>query len=321
MQLIVCIAFLAIFALVALSMAITRHLRTARQTEATLASSLRSSLIDRGEEIVDVRKEHLFSSIPWVHNLLSHMNVAVELRRMLNQADLNWTPGRLMFACIGGWAVTGYIFTLRTHSPALGALVGFLAGSAPLMYVARKRRQRMAQFLQKLPEALDLMVSALRAGQSMGGALGAAAREAGDPVGRELRLCAEEQNFGIDLRTALDNLIERVPLQDLRMVATALLIHKESGGNLAEVLDKTSRVIRDRFQVLQQITVHTAQGRLTGWVLSLLPVGLAVIIYFVSPGYIELLFDRPLGQKIVAIAVAMNLVGLLIIRRIVKIRA
>ena len=153
----------------------------------------------------------------------------------------------------------------------------------------------------------------------MGNALGAAAKEAPAPIGRELRLCFEEQNFGLNLRTATDHLLERVPLQDLRIITTAMLIHKESGGNLAEVLDKTGHVIRDRFRLQQQIKVHTAQGRLTGVVLMLLPLIIGSILYTTNPAYIGLLFSRSLGHKMIAGAAVMNFIGILIIRKIVSI--
>ena len=142
-----------------------------------------------------------------------------------------------------------------------------------------KRSKRFGKFEQGLPEALDLMVSALRAGHSLIAAMGLVARECADPVGSEFKMCFEEQNYGLELKTALDNLIERVPLQDLSIVATAIMIQKESGGNLAEVLDKTSHVIRERFRLKRQIQTHTAQGRLTGWILSLLPVVLGIALY------------------------------------------
>jgi tight adherence protein B len=178
----------------------------------------------------------------------------------------------------------------------------------------------MRQMQMKLPEALDLMVSALRAGHSMGGALGVASKEAPEPVGREFRICFEEQNFGIDLRTATDNLIRRVPLQDVRMLSTAMLIHKESGGNLAEVLDKTTEVMRDRVRLEQQIRVHTAQGRLSGLILSLLPAGIGLLLYIVNPSYMDVLFTRELGHKLLIGAAGMNFLGLMIIRKIIRIQ-
>ena len=141
------------------------------------------------------------------------------------------------------------------------------------------------------------MVSALRVGHSLNAALSLVTRECPDPVGGEFRICYEEQNYGLELRTAMDNLITRVPLQDLKIVTTAILIQKESGGNLAEVLDKTSHVIRERFRLKRQVATHTAQGRLTGWILSALPVVLGVALYFVNPDTMSLLWKRGHRRK------------------------
>jgi tight adherence protein B len=175
-------------------------------------------------------------------------------------------------------------------------------------------------FAKLLPEALGHMVSALRAGQSLSSALSVVAREVPDPVGREFRLVFDEQNFGLDLRTAMHNLADRVPMADLQMVVTAILIQKESGGNLAEILDKTAAVVRDRFRLQQQIRIHTAQGRMTGWILSILPAVLGLILYLLNPEQMQVLWTRPVGIHLLWIAGAMNLMGLYIIRRIVKIR-
>jgi tight adherence protein B len=255
-----------------------------------------------------------------LHNLLGKIQTAVELRRILDQADLNWTPARLILTCIACWMICAFLINAKTGIGLAALLPALAAGSLPYGYVLRRRSKRFRAFQQKLPEALDLMVSALRAGHSMVGALGTAAKESPEPIGREFRICFEEHNFGIDLRTAIQNLIERVPLQDVRMITTAMLINKESGGNLSEVLDKTAHVIRERFRIQQQIRVHTAQGRLTGWVLSLLPFILGIILYFINPPYMTVLFTHPAGRKALLMAGTMNLTGLLIIRKIVNVR-
>ena len=181
-----------------------------------------------------------------------------------------------------------------------------------------KRRQRFNSFEQGLPESLDLMVSALRAGHSLASALNLVALESPDPIGSEFQICFDEQNYGLELRTAMDNLITRVPLQDLRIVVTAILIQKESGGNLAEVLDKAAHVIRERFRLRRQVRVHTAQGRLTGWILSFLPLVIGIILYLVNPGMMSILWERPIGVKLLYTAAGMTLVGGLIIRKIVR---
>ncbi len=162
-----------------------------------------------------------------------------------------------------------------------------------------------------------MMVSALRAGHSMVAALRLVAFESPDPIGPEFRVCFEEQNYGLDLRTAMDNLVTRVPLQDLRIVETAILIQRESGGNLAEVLDKTSYVIRERFRLKQQVRIHTAQGRLTGMILSFLPVILGFGMYLLNPETMSVLWTRPLGIKMLYLSGTMTAIGTFIIRRIV----
>jgi len=144
------------------------------------------------------------------------------------------------------------------------------------------------------------------------------ARECADPIGCEFKTCFEEQNYGLELKAALDNLVKRVPLQDLRIFSTAIMIQKESGGNLAEVLDKTSHVIRERFRLKRQVGVHTAQGRMTGWVLTLLPVVLGIALYVVSPDMINILWRNPMGIKMLWTAGIMIVVGGFIIHKIVS---
>jgi tight adherence protein B len=161
-------------------------------------------------------------------------------------------------------------------------------------------------------------VSALRAGHSLISALDLAASEAPDPIGTELRICFDEQNYGLELKTAMSNLAARVPLQDLKIVITAILIQKESGGNLAEVFDKAAYVIRERFRLKRQVRVHTAQGRLTGWILSFLPIFLGVGLYMINPAGMSILWTRPIGIKLLYLSGTMTIIGALIIRKIVR---
>ena len=164
------------------------------------------------------------------------------------------------------------------------------------------------------------MVSGLRSGQGFVSALSLVGREIPDPVGPEYRICFDEQNYGLELRTAFENLCTRVPLQDNRIVMTAILIHKETGGNLAEVLEKSANVIRERFRLQREIRTKTAQGRLSGLVLSLLPVVLATGMYLAAPEVISLLWTRPAGLKMLYTGIVMLVVGSLLIRKIVNVR-
>jgi tight adherence protein B len=200
----------------------------------------------------------------------------------------------------------------------LALLVGLAIGFLPIGIALFKRKRRFGKFELGLPEALEMMVSALRAGHSLIAAMGLVARECPDPIGTEFRICFEEQNYGLEMKTAIDNLLNRVPMQDLRIVATAIMIQKETGGNLAEVLDKTSWVIRERFRLKRQVATHTAQGRMTGIVLTLLPVILGIALYFVNPTLMSILWTRPIGVKLLWAASIMIIIGGFIINHIVN---
>jgi tight adherence protein B len=224
----------------------------------------------------------------------------------------------LLFYCATAYAIAAYLIYLRTGAHILALLVGIPIGLAPLGYVAFRRSKRFGEFEKGLPDALDLMVSALRAGHSFNAALGLVSRETPEPIRGEFRICFDEQNYGLELSDAMENLVTRVPLPDLRISTTAILIQKESGGNLAEVLNNTASVIRERLRLKKQVRVHTAHGRMTGWVIGLLPLGLLVALYVVNPDLESLLWKRELGIKLLYAGGATMIVGGLLIRRIVR---
>jgi tight adherence protein B len=320
MGLMIGLIFLGVFAVVALLMIAvgTGASEQAKQVHATLDSALATDSLEERDQRVNLRKDDLLSSIPWLNRKLLQFDIAPRLQTLLYQADIKWTAGVLLATC-GLCFVVGFILIdLRFDSILAAVPVGLLLSAAPFIWVFHKRKKRLDQFQQGLPEALDLMVSALRAGHSLIAALGSVARECADPIGCEFKACFEEQNYGLELKTALDNLLKRVPLQDLRIFATAVMIQKESGGNLAEVLDKTAHVIRERFRLKRQVGVHTAQGRMTGWVLTFLPVVLGVALYFLNPEMMSILWKNPTGVKLLWTASGMIVVGGLIIRHIVN---
>jgi len=226
--------------------------------------------------------------------------------------------GGMLSMCLLCFVVPAYVLYWRTGSVPLALLVGAFLGFMPIAIAMFKRSKRFGKFEKGLPEALDMMVSALRAGHSLIAAMGLVARESPDPIGTEFRICFEEQNYGLEMKTAIDNLLNRIPMQDLRIVATAIMIQKETGGNLAEVLDKTSWVIRERFRLKRQVATHTAQGRMTGIVLTLLPIILGIALYFVNPTLMSILWTRPIGIKLLWVASIMIVIGGLIIRHIVN---
>lgn len=318
---IIVILFLLIFAFVALvAVALgSGASQQAKQVHATLDSALATESPEERGPILDLRKaEQQMSSIPWLNSKLLKLELTPRLQSLLYQADLKWSPASLLAGCALCFLVPAYLVYLRFNSTLIALGVGLVCGFLPILFVRHKRNKRLDTFQQGLPEALDLMVNAMRAGHSLIASIGSVARECADPIGCEFRSCFEEQNYGLEMKTAMDNMLNRVPLQDLRIVVTAIMIQRESGGNLAEVLDKTSHVIRERFRLKRQVSVHTAQGRMTGWVLSLLPVVLGVALYFLNPEMMSVLWTNPLGVKMLWTAFGMMVVGGLIIRKIVN---
>jgi tight adherence protein B len=314
------VVFLGVFLVVALVAAAsgTGATEQTRAIMTRLESAIAVGKPEMADLIVDVRKNELMSSIPWLDRYLSKLELAPRIRRFLYQADVKWTVGGLSLACGVAFIVPAYLVYLRTGALLFGFLVGLITGAGPVMWVYMKRKSRMGKFEQGLPEAIDLIVSALRVGHSLNAAMGLVSRECPEPVGGEFRLAFDEMNYGLELKSALDNLVTRVPLQDIKIVATAVLIQRESGGNLAEVLDKTSQVIRERFRLKRQVLTHTAQGRLTGWILTLLPVVLGMLLYMVNPELMSNLWKKELGVKLLYAAGIMIFIGGMIIRKIVN---
>jgi tight adherence protein B len=314
------LVFVGVFIVAALLL-IATGTGASQQTKRTLTvlhAALTTDRPDSIDPVVDVRKEELLSALPWLNRMLLRLELAPRLRMLLYQANLKWTAGGLLLMSVTFFLIPAYLIHLRIGSAPFALLLGLFVGGSPFVFVLAKRKARFNKFEQELPEALDLMVSAMRAGHSLNSSLDLVANEVADPVGAEFRICFDEQNYGLELNTAMNNLITRVPLQDLKMVVTAILIQKESGGNLAEVLDKVAYVIRERFRLKRQVRVHTAQGRMTGWILSVLPVVLGFGLYLINPTSMSLLWHREIGIKLLYLAGGMTVVGALIIRKIVN---
>jgi tight adherence protein B len=316
------IVFLAVFLVAALLIVATGTGASERekQTMARLDAVLATDTHGTKDELVDVMKHELLSAIPLLNRLLLRLELMPKLRRLLYQANVKWTPGGLIILALTVYVFATYLIWLRTGVFLLSLILGLLPAAVPFVYVFYKRSKRFYKFEEGLPSALELMVNGLRSGHSLVASLGLVGREAPDPIGPEFRICFDEQNYGLELRTAMENLSNRVPIQDLRIMTAAILIQKETGGNLAEVLDKCAYVIRERFRLKKEIRVKTAQGRLTGWILSFLPVVLGVLLFMVHPESIRLLWQRPMGLKMLYGASVMTLIGGLIIRKIIRIR-
>jgi tight adherence protein B len=317
--LVIGVVFLGAFTAIALPLiAMSGSSNKAKNVQIRLDSALATETPEVQNLVVDLRKDEQLSSIPWLNQKLTHLEITPFLRKLLDQANLNWSTGRLLSMCAACFVIPAVIVHFKFASIPLSLVVGAALGMAPIGFVYFKRSKRFKNFEQDLPEALDLMVSGLRAGHSLIAAMGLVGRECPDPVGGEFKVCFEEQNYGLELNNALDNLTDRVPLQDLRIVATAITIQKESGGNLAEVLDKTAYIIRERFRLKRNVQTKTAQGRLTGWILTLLPVILGLALYWLNPKMMSLLWTKDIGIKLMWAAAIMIVIGGLIIRKIVN---
>jgi tight adherence protein B len=211
------------------------------------------------------------------------------------------------------------IVTLLTHHLVLGVFAGAGGGFLPLAWLRRRRQRRLWQFEEQFPEAIDLIARALRAGHTFPTGLAMVAEEMNAPVGPEFRLMYDRQNFGMAMADVLRSFAERTPVLDAKFFATAVLTQRDAGGNLAEVLDNLSSVIRERFKVKRQVRVISAHGRITGWILAGLPPSLAVMFSIVAPNQIRTLIEDPLGLQMIYGAIVLQVIGTVIMKKIVNI--
>jgi tight adherence protein B len=265
-------------------------------------------------------KEITFSRILLFDRFLRKNKIALSLQVLIDQAQANWTVGRFVFATLSAVGVGAILGNWWIASNLLGWAPGLVLGLAPYVYLVQKRKLRFRKFAALLPEAIDLMSRCLRSGQALQSTLEVVASEISDPLGSEFRRASDEQSFGLPFREAMLNLVKRMPLPDMQFVVTAMLVQKETGGNLVQILDKTSYLIRERNRVEGQLRIRTAQGRLTGWILCALPIAIFFGMNVLSPGYGKILFDDPKGQQWVAAAGVMMVLGMLLIRKIVNVK-
>jgi tight adherence protein B len=238
---------------------------------------------------------------------------------LIKQSGVKTTPGTIAMASFGAAIVLFFlvsVFTRPLWAPFAAAVFGL---ALPTLVLMKKRSSRLKRFEEQFPEALDLLSRAIKAGHAFQTAMGMVAEELPEPVGPEFRKTFEQQNFGLPLREALNQMTDRIPIIDVRFFVTAVLIQRETGGNLSEILDNLAHVVRERFKVLRQVRVHTAHGRFTGWVLLALPAALAIALSFINPEHMDLLFDERMGQMMLMGAVVMQAIGYVWIRQVIKI--
>lgn len=256
----------------------------------------------------------------WLDPLVKHLAITRNIDKRLEHLGLAWTPGEfLLISALCGLA-GGVALGLLSPSPA-SVLAGAACGAClPFGYLGKLRRDRLKAFNLQLPDAIMLIVNALRSGNGFLQALQLVGRQMPEPISVEFEKAVLDINWGIPMETALLSLQERIGTVDIELVISAVLIQRESGGNLAEILSNIHDAIRDRTRIQGEVQSLTAQGRLSGWILGGLPVALALLFWAISPSYIRTLFTDPRGHMMVAGAIGMEILGLLTIRRIVNIR-
>ena len=270
-----------------------------------------------GEESL-VRKQS-GGALPQMERVARSALKETKFERWLEQSGMTLSLSGCILISLSLGAAGALLAVMFSHR-AWVMPIGFVLGASllPLM-VRRKRTKRLDKFEEHFPEALDLLSRGIRAGHAFSAGMQMVADELPEPVGPEFRKAFEEQNFGLPLKESLNNLALRVPLLDVRFFSTAVLIQRETGGNLSEILDTLANVVRERFKIRRQVRVHTAHGRFTGWVLMALPAFLAVALSFINPDHMKLLFENRLGQMMIIASVVMQAVGFVWIKKVIKI--
>jgi tight adherence protein B len=258
------------------------------------------------------------ASFSWLEKFVAGIASAQHLRTLLLQADSSWSLGSLLFFS-GALGVVGFCIVQITSSLTfIAAIVGICAAYIPCMALRFQRSRRVATFDKNLPDCIEMIVRALRAGYSIVAAINVAADQTVEPGKSEFAEVFKQQNYGLPLRDALLQMLERMPSADLRVLVTGIIVQKDTGGNLAELMERIAVVIRERVRIQGKIRTNTAQGRLTGWILCLLPIVMLVLMNLATPGYSDIMFRDELGKKLLYGGVALLCAGAFIIRQIIK---
>lgn len=294
-----------------------QHGQHARQIRQRLEALARS----RAQAHASLLKQDKLSDIPLVERILHRFEGSHGFRLYIEQSGLDWTVSRVMLSS-AAVAIVGYLLTTAILRQAMltGLAAGLAAGMLPLLYVYDQRRRRLAKIQKQLPEAIDLLVRALRSGHAFSSGLQMIGEEMPAPISTEFRIVHEEVNFGVSLQQALVNLSVRIPITDLRYFVVAVMIQRESGGNLTEVLGNLSRLIRERHKLLAKVKVLSSEGRLSAWVLAVMPFALAAVMNFVNPEFMTPLWTDPIGIMIVKYMLTLMVIGILLLKKIARIR-
>ena len=291
----------------------------ARLIKDRLATVQKTPEREPDEELALLRDEQL-SKIPAFDTLLRRSERVSAIQDALLQAGMKFRAGNFLLLCVFCGVAAGLATVLYTRNPAIAWAALIIGGFLPYSVVSYRRQKRFEKFEELFPEAIDTLARAVRAGHAFTTAIEMISNEIAEPLATEFRKLFEEQKFGMPVRDALMNLTERVPLVDVKFFVTAVMLQRETGGNLAEILDNLSYVIRERFKIQRQVRVHTAQGRLTMALLMAMPPTVVTILLVFSPDFVRPLFYDPIGHALLVLSIALQTVGYFVIRKIIKIQ-
>jgi tight adherence protein B len=279
---------------------------------------IRSEIYEK--EIIDIVRKSMLSEVPWLNRMLLRFGWTDSLNRLLEQSGTEYTLGVFVLLgilmasagfFIGLWIASSYPFSI---------LLALFLGVMPFVYIYLKKKRRMEKFQRQLPDALDLIARALKAGHAFVGGLRMVADELGEPIGTEFEKTLQEINFGVGVTEALKNLPNRVDCPDLRFFIISVVIQRETGGNLAEILSKIAYLIRERFKLQNRVQVLAAEGKLSAIILIAIPFVIALALAVLNPGYIKTLFLDPIGKVLVGFALIMMVIGIFVMKRMIKIK-
>jgi len=320
---------LVVFVLVALLVFVVGSFLDQRSAQARMLrdrlATVQKAEQQTSEELALLRDE-MMSKIPALDSLLRRSERMANFQVFLEQADLRVRAGNILLLCVVSAAVLGIVGylvagSLPPNQALLFVMVGVIVGAVlPYSYASYRRTKRFQRFEELFPNAIDTLARAVRAGHAFTTALELIANEISEPIASEFRKLFEEQKFGLPVRDALMNLAARMPLVDVKFFVTAVMLQRETGGNLAEILDNLSYVIRERFKIMRQVRVYTAQGRLTMMLLMGLPPIIVVVMLTTNPMFIRPLFADPIGHTLVVGGIVLQTIGYFVIRKIIQIQ-
>jgi tight adherence protein B len=282
-----------------------------------VAEALRG--LSSSDEAIQISRDDSIGGHPVINRLLSSLDFIKRFDQMVRQAGMQITVSRLLGFCFIAGLMAGLAaYTLM--NPVFAILLAVVAGGLPIVHVALKRRKRLIKFNAQLPDTLDLLSRSLAVGHAFPESLHQVASEMPDPISAEFRIAFEEQKLGLSTKAALDRLSERVPLPDLRLCVTAMHIQRETGGNLAEILEKVSQTVRERFKLMEDFRTMTTSARGSAWILCALPFGIIFLMTALNPTYMSLLLKDQRGHYLLGAAAVLQFLGIVTIRKILNIK-